>query len=124
MQEMEKVFGVVADYFAVLSGPTRLKILHALCDGELTVGRIVETTGSNQANISQQLSLMFRAGVLARRKEGNQVYYWVSDPKVVEICRFVCVLVASRMDEREVAPDALGTFMATGAGKRARKARQ
>ena len=94
-----RVFDTVADYFAVLSGPARLRILHALCDAERSVGEIVEITGLQQANASQHLALMYRAKVLVRRKEGNQVLYSIGDPKVVEICRFVCVSVAADLDE-------------------------
>ena len=40
-EEMQELFEDVSNYFFLLSEPTRLKILHALCDGERTVGEIV-----------------------------------------------------------------------------------
>ena len=55
-------------YFAVLSEPTRLKIMHAVCNGEKTVSQIVAETGATQTNISRHLGLMHRHGVLARRR--------------------------------------------------------
>ena len=100
MDELDPVFNTVAAYFAVLSEPTRLKIMHAVCLGEKTVSQIVEETGATQTNVSRHLGLMHRSSVLARRKEGNQVFYSVADQTMVELCRSVCTRIASTIDER------------------------
>lgn len=101
MDELDPVFDAVASYFSVLSEPTRLRIMHAICETEKPVSQIVEEIGSTQTNVSRHLSLMFRAGVLGRRKEGNQVYYRVADDAMVEICRTVCNRIAGQMDDRK-----------------------
>ena len=89
-----RMFEAVARYFTVLAAPTRLRILHVLCDQERSVGDIVARVGTQAANVSQQLRVMYEAGVLGRRREGHQVFYRVADGKAVEICRFVSVMVA------------------------------
>jgi DNA-binding transcriptional ArsR family regulator len=99
--ELDRVFAVVARYFGVLSEPTRLKILHAICQSERSVSAIVDETSASQTNVSRHLSLMLHAGVVSRRREGNTVYYRVADPEFVEICRSVCVQIASRIDEQK-----------------------
>jgi DNA-binding transcriptional ArsR family regulator len=99
--ELDHVFAVVARYFGMLSEPTRLKILHAICQEERSVSAIVAATGATQTNVSRHLSLMLHAGVVARRRDGNTVYYRVADPEFVEICRAVCVQIASRIDEQK-----------------------
>ena len=99
MAELDPVFDAVAAYFSVLSEPTRLRIVHAICEEEKPVSQIVDEIGATQTNVSRHLSLMFRSGVLARRKDGNQVYYRVADAAMVEICRSVCNQIAGRMDE-------------------------
>ena len=101
MDELEPVFDAVASYFSVLSEPTRLRIMHAICETEKTVSQIVGEIGATQTNASRHLSLMYRAGVLARRKEGNLVYYRVADASMIEICRTVCNQIAARMDEKK-----------------------
>ena len=101
MDELDPVFDAVASYFSVLSEPTRLRIMHAICETEKSVSQIVEETGSTQTNASRHLSLMYRSGVLARRKEGSQVYYRVADASMVEICRTVCNQIAGSMDEKK-----------------------
>ena len=100
MSELDPVFDAVAAYFSVLSEPTRLKIMHAVCNGERTVSRIVEETGATQTNVSRHLGLMHRHGVLARRREGTQILYRVADPTMVDLCRTVCNRIAGTIDER------------------------
>lgn len=101
MDELDPVFDAVASYFSVLSEPTRLRIMHALCETEKSVSQIVEEIGSTQTNASRHLGLMYRSGVLARRKEGSQVYYRVADASMVEVCRTVCNQIAGSMDEKK-----------------------
>ena len=57
---------------------------------------VVEKVGLTQANISRHLNILFRAGVVERRREGNSVFYRVIDPNFVDICRTVSITVASR----------------------------
>src|SRR5512142_3215829 len=92
--ELDAVFLAVARYFGLLSEPTRLRILHAICQSEQSVSAIVEATGATQTNVSRHLSLLHTAGVVSRRKAGNVVYYGVADPEFVSICRGVCVQIA------------------------------
>ena len=99
--ELDRVFAVVARYFGVLSEPTRLKILHTICQDERSVSAIVEETGATQTNVSRHLGLMLHAGVVSRRRQGNTVYYRVANPEFVEICRTVCVQIAGRIDEQK-----------------------
>ncbi|MEP7063475.1 MAG: metalloregulator ArsR/SmtB family transcription factor [Betaproteobacteria bacterium] len=99
--ELDAVFAIVARHFSLLSEPTRLKILHAICRDERSVSQIVEATGATQTNVSRHLALMHQAGVVTRRRDGSTVFYRVDDPEFVEICRNVCVQIASRIDERE-----------------------
>ena len=99
--ELDRVFAAVARYFGVLSEPTRLKILHAICQSERSVSAIVSETGATQTNVSRHLGLMLQAGVVSRRREGSTVFYRVANPEFVEICRSVCVQIASRIDEQK-----------------------
>ena len=100
MSELDPVLGIVAGYFSVLSEPSRLKILHTLCEGERSVSDIVVDTGVAQTNVSRHLALMHRHGVVERRKDGNQVYYRIADATLPDLCRSVCARMARSMDER------------------------
>ena len=98
MDQMNDVFESVARYFALLAEPTRLRIMHSICQQEKSVNEIVDELGASQTNVSRHLGLMYQAGVLARRKDGNQVLYRVTDAAFTEICRTVCVRVAAELD--------------------------
>ncbi len=98
MDDLSRVFSAVADYFALLSEPMRIRIVHSICQQEKTVSQIVAETGSTQTNISRHLGSMYRAGALTRRKEGNFTYYGVGDEALVAICRGVCVHIAGRLE--------------------------
>jgi len=100
VNELDPVFSTVAGYFAVLAEPARLKIMHAICEGERTVNQIVADTAMTQTNVSRHLGLMYRHGVVTRRKDGNQVYYRIADETMLELCRAVCTRIANSMDER------------------------
>ncbi len=86
----DDALALVARRFAVLSEPMRLRLLHALFDGEKPVNTLVEATGGTQANVSRHLQTLADAGLLARRKEGLQVFYAIADPSVFPLCELVC----------------------------------
>lgn len=96
--DLANVFAAVARYFGLLAEPTRLRILHAICQSEQSVSAIVAATGATQSNVSRHLALMLGAGLVGRRREGSTVYYAVADPELVAICRSVCVQIAGRID--------------------------
>ena len=109
--ELDRLFEVVSGYFGLLSEPTRLKILNAICDGELSVSEIVERVESTQTNVSRHLNLMYGKGVLKRRREGPMTFYSIADPNIVTLCRTACVQMASQFDEKSVSNRTLKRFM-------------
>jgi DNA-binding transcriptional ArsR family regulator len=109
--ELERLFERVSGYFALLSEPTRLKILNAICDGERSVSEIVERTGASQTNVSRNLNLMFGRGVLARRREGAMTFYSIADENMVNLCRAACVQVAGSNEDRAITGKTVRRFM-------------
>lgn len=96
-EQMKEVFEEVSHYFFLLSEPTRLKILYALCDGEQPVGTIVKQIEANQANVSRQLNMLYQAKILQRRKDGAQVYYRIEDQNAIQLCRVVCTQMVDKV---------------------------
>jgi DNA-binding transcriptional ArsR family regulator len=80
----------VAARFKVLSEPLRLLILQQLDTGKLSVGELAAAVGSTQPNVSKHLKILQDEGLIARRKDGNAVYYSIADPSVFELCDVVC----------------------------------
>ena len=110
-KDLERLFESVAGFFGLLAEPTRLKILSALCDGERSVGEVVQSVASTQTSVSRHLNLMYAKGVLNRRRKGQQTFYSVADPATVELCRTVCVHIASVADGQSVSSRTLRRFM-------------
>jgi ArsR family transcriptional regulator len=81
---------MVSRRFAVLSEPMRLRLIHALFAGEKNVNALVQEIGGTQANISRHLQTLTQASILARRKEGLQVFYAIADPSIFKLCELVC----------------------------------
>ena len=81
---------LIAERFRVLAEPMRIRLLDALRDGEATVQELQETTGASQQNVSKHLGVLLRAGIVARRKEGNFAVYSIADEAIFSLCEEVC----------------------------------
>jgi DNA-binding transcriptional ArsR family regulator len=83
MQESLRRFK--ADIFQALAHPTRIAILELLSEGELCAGTLIERLGMEQANVSQHLAVLRAKQLVSNRKAGNQVFYSVRDPLIIEV---------------------------------------
>ena len=81
---------LVARRFRVIGEPMRIRLLDRMRTGEATVQALTESLGASQQNVSKHLAVLHDAGIVARRKEGTQVYYRVVDSGVFELCETVC----------------------------------
>lgn len=104
--EKARVFELAAELFGVLATPMRLRILSALCDKEKSVSQLLKEIDTTQPNLSQHLNVLYRTGVLAKRKEGTQVIYRVQSEQAVTLCRTVCTQIAIEMDDPGTVPAA------------------
>lgn len=86
----EQILEQVARCLSVLGEMTRLRILRSVCHSEKCVADIVAEVGSSQTNVSRHLGVMYRAGVLVRRRTGSTIYYAVADPVFTEVCKTLC----------------------------------
>jgi DNA-binding transcriptional ArsR family regulator len=103
-QQSSRVFELAAELFTLLGTPMRLRILNALCEGEQSVSQLLEKITTTQPNLSQHLSVMYRSGVLTKRKDGTQVIYRVQSEKALTLCRSVCSQIAIEMDDAPQMP--------------------
>jgi len=77
-------------YFKAFGDPTRLRILAFLSGGESTVGDIVREVGLTQPTISRHLAILRDAGIVADRRQGQQVYYSLNKTAVAGCCDGFC----------------------------------
>ena len=65
----------LATLLRAIGDPSRLRLLHALEQGELTVSEMTEVTGLSQPRVSRHLKLICDARLLRRARDQNEVYY-------------------------------------------------
>lgn len=82
---------LVARRFKVLSEPARLKLLIALEPGEQHVSALIALTGLTQGNVSKHLGILMDVGMVERRKQGLNAFYFISDPQILDLCELMCV---------------------------------
>jgi ArsR family transcriptional regulator len=82
---MEALRQFKAEIFQALAHPTRIALVEALRDGERSAGQLIETLALDQANASQHLAVLRAKRVVIGVKRGNQVFYSLRDPVLVEV---------------------------------------
>jgi ArsR family transcriptional regulator len=96
--ESDQVFDSAAELFRLLATPIRLKIISALCGREKNVSQLLTEIETTQPNMSQHLATLYRAGVLARRRDATQIYYRIGSEAAATLCRAVCTQIALEVD--------------------------
>jgi DNA-binding transcriptional ArsR family regulator len=83
---MDEIMTLQAAVLKTLASPRRLEILHALEHGPVEVGRLAETIGASQPNVSQHLATLRSAGIVSAERCGREVRYRLADPDVMVAC--------------------------------------
>jgi DNA-binding transcriptional ArsR family regulator len=74
-----------AQIFQALAHPTRIAIVECLGEGEVSAGALLVHLNVEQANLSQHLTVLRSKQVVSSRKAGNQVYYTLRDPVLIQV---------------------------------------
>ena len=89
-----------ADLCKVFSHATRLQVLNILRVQEMSVSDLARELGVGIGNLSQHLNMMKQRRVLESRKEGNNIYYRLANPKMLKAFDFIREILFEQM-ERE-----------------------
>jgi ArsR family transcriptional regulator len=77
--------------FALLSDPTRLRVLAFLLErDEASPSEVAQAIGVGRTNVSQHLSRLLSAGMVGRRREGHSILYRVINEMLKPLCDLVC----------------------------------
>jgi len=104
----EVLVDLIARRFHVIGEPMRIRLLDHLRDGEASVHELAEAAAASQQNVSKHLAVLHEAGIVARRKEGTQVFYRVVDEGVFELCESVCGSVQRQVLELNAILEGVG----------------
>ena len=75
----------LAELFKVFGDSTRIRILYALAESEMSVCCIAELLNMTMSAISHQLRILKQASLVKYRREGKTVFYSLSDGHVLTI---------------------------------------
>jgi DNA-binding transcriptional ArsR family regulator len=81
----EPLYKVKAEFFKTLGHPARIRVLELLAVQDRSVGELLPDVGLESSNLSQQLGVLRRAGVVVARKEGSTVIYSIASPDIAEL---------------------------------------
>ncbi|MFK0569532.1 ArsR/SmtB family transcription factor [Endozoicomonas sp.] len=85
LEEMKSKASEAAGILKVMSHPERLMVLCQLVQGEMGAGQLQESSALSQSAFSQHLTLLRKHQLVTFRKESQQVYYSLADPRIEEI---------------------------------------
>ena len=72
----------LAELYKIFGDSTRIKILYVLFEAEMCVNDIAQVLSMNVSAISHQLKILKDANLVANRREGKTIYYFLSDDHV------------------------------------------
>lgn len=83
-----------------LAHPARLLVVQTLAEGERCVCELTELIGSDMSTVSKHLSLLKNAGIIQDEKRGNQVFYQLKTPCILNFLKCVERVVEESRQEQ------------------------
>ena len=101
---MDTFFKMQADICKIFANDKRLEIINLLKDREMSNSDIMQETGLSKVNISQHMNILKSKGVILTRREGQQIFYSIANPKIIQACNLMreVLIEQSLAREREV----------------------
>jgi len=109
MDENNVILKMHAEVCKSFAHPTRLAILNALRDKEMTVTDMTQALGVAKGNLAQHLAILKQRQIVATRREGVNVYYHVTDPKIIQACELMRSVLLNQLKATERLSRKVGT---------------
>lgn len=81
-----QLYKIHASICHTLANPKRLEIIDQLRAREMSVTELAGILEISQANLSQHLAIMRQKGIVTTQREGLNVFYRLSNPKITQAC--------------------------------------
>lgn len=78
---------LAVETFRMLADGTRVRLLWALRDGELSVNALADAVGKPAPAVSQHLAKLRMARIVRTRREGNHVFYRIENDHIGSLVR-------------------------------------
>ena len=96
MSENLIIFDLQAKLCQTLGQTVRLRIINLLKDGPQCVTSIAEKIEVPQPTVSRHLTVLRSSGILTRQRRGQEVFYEITSPKIVEVCEMMRVILVEQ----------------------------
>lgn len=90
-----------AEFFRTLGHPARIRVLELLSQRDHAVHELLAEIDIEPSNLSQQLAVLRRAGLVLQRREGTEVIYSVAVPAVRDLLLAARQILLSLVGEQE-----------------------
>ncbi|MEV8016118.1 metalloregulator ArsR/SmtB family transcription factor [Streptomyces sp. NPDC086554] len=74
-----------AEFFRMLGHPVRIRVLELLQDGPMPVRELLAAIEIEPSNLSQQLAVLRRSGIVTATRSGSTVVYELAGGDVAEL---------------------------------------
>ena len=95
------VYEVKAQFFKTLGHPARIRVLEVLAGGARSVSELQPDVGIEASHLSQQLSVLRKAGVVEAERQGSSMIYSVTDPQVFELLSVAKQIITTSLSGAE-----------------------
>jgi DNA-binding transcriptional ArsR family regulator len=96
----EPLYKLKGEFFKTLGHPARIRILELLSERDRAVSELLPEIGIESSNLSQQLGVLRRAGVVDARKDGNTVIYSIASPDIAELLAVARKVLTTVLSDR------------------------
>ena len=96
---ISSIYLLHANICKVFTNPLRIMIMDELQHGERTVSRLEKAIGARQATLSQHLAVLRGRGIVEAERRGQNVFYSISNPKILEACRLMREVLFEQIEE-------------------------
>jgi len=94
-----ETYSLQADLCKALAHPTRLQVLDLLSKKERSVEELTRLVGTGQSNLSQHLAALRQQKLVVGKRVGMNVYYELSNPRIVDACSEIRKLLAELLED-------------------------
>ncbi|KKC04281.1 ArsR family transcriptional regulator [Mycobacterium nebraskense] len=96
----EPLYQLKAEFFKTLGHPARIRILELLVAGDKSVAELLPEVGLEASNLSQQLGVLRRAGVVDALRDGNTMIYSIAFPDIAELLMVARKVLSGVLSDR------------------------
>jgi ArsR family transcriptional regulator len=95
-----EILKLQADICKVFANDKRLEIINLLKDSEMSNSELMKKTGLSKVSMSQHMNVLKSKGVIVSRREGQQLFYSISNPKIIQACGLMREVLVEQLREK------------------------